>query len=224
MSGAAPLASPRLAGAAWSVLLIVVSFVTVYYAVQFLRFDQLDRAISAQTSGAYWERDYVGELTTLREDIAPWREMPGVRSRARKVYETAGKVLNLPSQTTFLDTANLLQIDPVNGWTWLDIAREGVLTGAPLTLVAQALTMSSVSTPREYTALVGRVNLIMDLWDVATDEQKRQFLSEANLLSRMWAHYGGLKTSTWWRDALARQPDARRDEIEDAYRAYDSTY
>ncbi|MCS0504492.1 hypothetical protein [Ancylobacter mangrovi] len=222
MSAPAPWAAPRLASTAWSVLLIAVAGFTIFHAVQFLRFDRLDRALDRETSGAYWKRDYVTPVTSLRDRIAPWRETPGVREVARKDYQVASQLLGAPAATLLLDVADRLRIDPVNGWAWLDLARQSYLAGAPAEVTVGALDMSSIAAPREFVPLVGRVNLDMDMWDVATEEQKRRFFSEVSLLFEMYE--ANDRYPLWWRHALRRQPVARREAIQRAYGAFDSTY
>lgn len=224
MSAAARLAPLRWAGTAWAVLLIAVALFTGHYAVQLLRFDQLDRALAAQSTGAVWKGGDAAPVTTLREEIGPWRDMPGVREKARKDYVTSGKMLAVPADTFLLDAADLLRIDPVNGWAWVDLARAAAFAKMPVAVVSDALQMSAISAPREYSAIVGRAILIVDLWDELSDERRRILLADMNLLSRMWSGRGNLNNVNWWREALQRQPEARRREIQEAYKAYDSTY
>ena len=114
-------------------------------------------------------------LVAAQDAAAAWRDVPGLRDRARLAYRVGERALALPdAATSIAESAAVVEVDPANGWAWLDIARSARPMADRAALADAAFTLSVLTAPWEETTMRQRISFVLDIWASATDEEKRR--------------------------------------------------
>lgn len=205
--------------AVFSLVLVLGGGWIAYKGVELVRFDQLDRAVKQALADGL-SKTPQAEFKALREQVAGWRDTPGLRSLARTDYQLTGQAMMLPASITMLDAAEVLKVDPANGRAWMDVAQAAWASPGMQTISLAAWEMSSIAAPREYPELRSRMAFLMAIWPSATQEQKQRFFFEASFMMRLRRAYFRAD----WGQMLAGIPQSDRDAIETEFRAYYPLY
>lgn len=220
--GPARRAVPR---AAFSLALIAVAGWVAFKGVQFARMGAIEWEIErgrGVDQGAILQKDQGGEAQARerREMLARWRDVEGLRDKARLLYFGIGqRQLEPPSPLGLDELAAVIAVDPVRSTSWMDLAQ---MTWSDLSLRPVSLAaweMSALTGPYEYADMLRRVQFLARRWVSVEAEQKQRFAYEVVLMSQFPDPF-----LPAWRTLLASLPAPQRERMQDEMEAASPLY
>lgn len=202
---------------AFSLVLIAVAGWMTFKGVQFAGMGavewQMERARGSRQGGGVQDGDG-------RERLAGWRDVWGLRDKARLLYFSIGqRRLEPPSSKGIEELSAALAVDPVRATSWIDLAQ---MTWSDLSLRPMSLAaweMSGLAGPYEYGDMLRRVQFLARRWVSVGDEPKQRFVYEVVLMSRFPDPF-----LPAWRDLLASLPAPQRTRLQDEMEAASPLY